>query len=131
MLNNKYDNWHLKVAASESVNELNLCNWHHEAFKICNDLNGKKVLEVGCGRGDFSLFLASYSEQVQGIDFSVSAIEIAEQRSCLSNSSNVEFRVADAQDLPFLNNEFDVVYSCECIEHLPNPQQAINEIYRV
>jgi SAM-dependent methyltransferase len=42
-----------------------------------------------------------------------------------------DFQVADAQALPFGDKSFDLVISCECLEHVPSPSKALAEMFRV
>lgn len=123
-----YDKWHKGVGATESNYGLQLCQWHKEAFATFFDINQKSILEVGCGRGDFSLFLAEKGAKVHGTDFSDSAIDIAKAK--LKGGGEVEFSVVDAQQMPFQDETFDVIYSCECLEHIPNPELALQEMFR-
>ena len=64
------------------------------------------------------------------IDFSSQAIDLARTRASVQKYP-VTFHVADAQRLPFENNSFDLLFSCECLEHIPEPSQSLAEFYRV
>jgi ubiquinone biosynthesis O-methyltransferase len=125
-----YNKWHEEVHGSESLDVLRLAQWHHSAMVIAPEVTNRKVLEVGCGAGDFSITLSQKGAQVWGVDFSARAIEIAQAKSRV-HKSNAQFRVADAQNLPFEDGTYDVVFSCECLEHVPDPQKMITEIHRV
>jgi ubiquinone/menaquinone biosynthesis C-methylase UbiE len=126
----EYDKWHKDVAVNESSNTITLCEWHHDAVEAFSDIQGKDVLEIGCGRGDFSLYLKKFNAVIHGTDFSDSAISIAKAKAALTQV-NISFTVADAQNLPFPDSSFDVLYSCECLEHIPDPQKALDEMFRV
>src|SRR5207245_5891406 len=93
--------------------------------------NGKEVLEVGCGRGDFSILLAGRYPmgKFTGIDFSATAIEVANSKLIESSSRSV-FKVGDAEHLPFNSESFDYIISCECLEHVPQPARMAKEIAR-
>lgn len=125
-----YNQWHKDISLNETNGKLHLCRWHLEAYHSFDSIQNKLVLEVGCGRGDFSIFLSNKGAFVQGTDFSASAIDIAKERG-RTNQSMANFSVADAQQLNFSNESFDVIYSCECLEHIPNPQKALDEFFRV
>jgi ubiquinone/menaquinone biosynthesis C-methylase UbiE len=95
-------------------------------------LQGKAVLEVACGRGGFLSLLESRGARVCGADFSAAALRIA--RGKITNrvhASAISLSQADAQCLPFANEAFDLVISCETIEHLQDPFAALNEMARV
>ena len=129
-LQQKYNAWHQNVHGSESATELHLCQWHEDALALAPPLQNASVLEVGCGPGDFAIHLSSKARAVTAVDFSATAIEIAHMK--LANRKTlVEFSVADAQQLPFPDDCFDIVFSCECLEHLPDPQKALVEMHRV
>jgi ubiquinone/menaquinone biosynthesis C-methylase UbiE len=91
---------------------------------------GKRVLEVGCGLGTDLLQFARGGAIVTGIDLSSTSIELVKRRFALYGLS-VDARTADAEQLPFDENSFDLVYSFGVLHHTPNTQKAIDEVYRV
>lgn len=125
-----YDQWHEVVHGKENRLVLKLEDWHQNALNFLPPLQGLSILEVGCGPGDFAIYLASQGANVTAVDFSPKAIEIAQEKTSCQEKC-VNFQVADAQSLPFDSNSFDLVVSCECLEHVPTPQLALNEISRV
>jgi len=82
-----------------------------ELVDLCHVEGGKYVLDVGCGVGATSCYLAKeYDCQVVGVDISDTMIEWSRERAVKEDvNDKVEFRVADARDLPFQNSVFDVV----------------------
>jgi ubiquinone/menaquinone biosynthesis C-methylase UbiE len=128
----RYNAWHERLDGVEQNGEVLRQPWYQTVAKLLPDLSGRKVLEIGCGRGDFSIWLASRfpATHVTGVDFSPAAIGIAMERAELAHSQ-ARFAVADAQSLVFKAGQFDYVISCECLEHVPNPSQMAAEIYRV
>lgn len=125
-----YDQWHLKLHADENPAKVCLHDWHRNALRLSPEISGLKVLEVGCGAGDFAIYLAGQRANVTAVDFSRYAIDLAEEKASAQNM-RIDFRVADAQCLPFADNSFDLIFSCECLEHVPDPQKALAEFYRV
>lgn len=125
-----YDEWHRRMGAG-SGDPLRF-PWYAAAAEGLGDKLTGDLLEVGCGRGEFAVWLAETSENVQitGVDFSSAAIEIAKQRTIPANAT-VRFSVGDAQRLAFPDNAFDWVVSCECMEHVPAPRAMAAEIFRV
>jgi len=91
---------------------------------------GKKLLEVGCGLGTDLLQFAKGGAHVTGVDLTPHSIELVKKRFELEGIA-VDARVSDAENLPFENNSFDVVYSFGVLHHTPNTQKAIDEIRRV
>ena len=125
-----YDGWHRAVHGDESPASLHLAQWHEDALAVAPPVAGQKVLEVGCGVGDFATHLARQGAVMTAVDFSPAAIELAQARMA-ANLVQISFSTADAQSLPFADATFDVVFSCECLEHIPDPPQALREMARV
>ena len=90
------------------------------------DVAGKRVLEVGCGRGAVCRWLADVGADVVGVDISSAAVKLA--RDLVPNAA---LSVADAAALPFPHVSFDVVISLETLEHVPNHRRALRELVRV
>lgn len=91
------------------------------------------ILDVGCGIGGSSLYLADkFSANVTGITLSpVQAARATERAIAASLDSRVQFQVANALKMPFEDNSFDFVWSLESGEHMPDKTQFIAECYRV
>ena len=130
-IKNNYDEWHKNLATLEEPGNVLSKVWYQKAILNLPNLNGKKVLEIGCGRGEFSNHLNRMypSAIITSTDFSNGAIEVA--RSKYSEGKNLEFKVEDAQALSFKDNSFDVIVCCETLEHIPDVSKAVSEIYRV
>lgn len=89
-----------------------------------------KLLEIGCSMGTDLLQLARSGFDVTGIDLTEEGIRLAKLRFTLYNHQ-ASLMVSDAEDLPFDDNTFDIVYSFGVLHHTPDTQGAINEVYRV
>jgi ubiquinone/menaquinone biosynthesis C-methylase UbiE len=127
-----YNRWHQRIASSAGDRDPMSFPWYRKAFStIQNDVRGD-LLELGCGRGEFAVWLAFTipNVRVTGVDFSTSAIAIARRRAA-DKSNSVRFIVGDVQSLAFADNSFDWIVSCECLEHLPQPQMMTQEMFRV
>lgn len=92
--------------------------------------NGQNWLDVGCGTGAFTDLICEHCKPIKvcAIDPSEEQIIFAQSRP---SGSQVEFRAADAQDLPFGDSEFDVAAMALVINFVPDPPQAIAEMKRV
>ncbi|MGI0130247.1 MAG: class I SAM-dependent methyltransferase, partial [Thermoplasmata archaeon] len=77
-----------------------------------------RVLDVGCGAGTNSLFLAHAGYRVTGIDLAPPAVSAAEKRAHRIGAS-AEFRVGDALALPFHRSHFDGAIDVGCFHTLP------------
>jgi ubiquinone/menaquinone biosynthesis C-methylase UbiE len=86
------------------------------------------LLNVGGSAGIIDNYLAEHFNSVTGIDIDEHAIAYAKKTY---QKSNLEFRVADALDLPFENNSFDVVVCSHVYEHVADPHRMFSEIHRV
>lgn len=94
------------------------------------DFKGKKVLDVGSGNGYVLSKYAGEGADVFGIDITPAGIDLCQKRFELLDLKG-DFRVADAQDIPFPDNTFDCVCSMGVLHHVPDTQKAIDEIHRV
>jgi ubiquinone/menaquinone biosynthesis C-methylase UbiE len=86
----------------------------------------KRVLDIGCGPGVFTARLAREGAEVVGIDFSDQMIRIAKQQF-----PAIDFRVADAERLPFEDGAFDLVIGIHVVHHLARPRVVIESVFRV
>jgi SAM-dependent methyltransferase len=91
---------------------------------------GQRVLDVACGSGTAALVAARRYCQVTGIDYVPALIERARRRAEASGLE-VDFRVADAQDLPFDHDFFDFVVSIYGVQFAPDQERAASEMLRV
>ena len=91
---------------------------------------GKKVLEVGCGCGTDFIQFARAQARAYGIDMSQHSVELTKKRLHLYGLE-AEVVVGDSENLPFLVEQFDLVYSWGVLHHTPDISRAIKEIYRV
>lgn len=98
-------------------------------IKIKN-LHNKKILDIGCGFGWFEYSVKNIVKKVIGID--INKYNIRKLKSEF-RSKKVDFLVASALNIPFKDNFFDYVVSCEVIEHLPKNSEKyfFKEIVRV
>ena len=104
-----------------------------ELAALCHIDRSSYVLEVGCGVGVTSCQLARRTGcRLLGVDISDKMVEWARQRARRRSLEQLlEFRTADAQDLPFETDRFDAVI-CESVTAFPPDQQrAVNEYARV
>ncbi len=110
-----------------------------ELIELCHIGEGKYVLDVGCGAGVTPCFIAKrYGCRVVGVDISEGMVERSRERAKregVADADNehpgVEFRVADAQDLPFEDNLFDAVITESVTAFPEDKQRAVNEYVRV
>ena len=89
------------------------------------DLQGKRVLDVGCGKGRFARILKEQhpKAEVWGVDISAEMLRYVPQ--------GIETRQASMTDLPFADVWFDAVYATESLEHAIEIEAAVAEMCRV
>ena len=90
--------------------------------------SGLTLLDMGSSTGIIDNFLADHFGQVTGVDIDEAAVEYANKSF---QKNNLNFRTADAMNLTFANNSFDVVICTQIYEHVPDAQTMIKEIFRV
>jgi SAM-dependent methyltransferase len=91
---------------------------------------GSRVLEAGCGIGAQTVILAKNSPhaQITSIDISAESLKKAEENVWKQGFTNVTFRQADIFHLPFAPASFDHIFVCFILEHLPEPQRALEQL---
>lgn len=99
-------------------------------FTPFSKLKNKDVLEIGCGVGTDGLEFANSGSNYMGIDFSNASVELAKKNFILHGYKPNIF-IEDAENLPFVDNSFDFIYSWGVIHHTPDINKAVAEIYRV
>lgn len=102
-----------------------------ESFADFESGDGRDVLEIGVGMGcDHSRWAASGSRSLTGVDLTDRAIEFTREHLALQGLHS-NLRQADAENLPFEDASFDLVYSWGVLHHSPNTPRAIDEVLRV
>ncbi len=86
------------------------------------------ILDIGCGPGWTSRFLARAGHKVVGVDISERMIEIARERSARENAS-VEFRVGDMEFLDVGRYDFDGALFFDCLHHCPAYGEALKRAW--
>lgn len=104
-----------------------------ELVRLCKINADSNVLDVGCGAGVTPCYLAKkYKCRVLGVDILPEMVKRSIERAKREGvTDRVEFRVADAQDLPFEDNLFDAVITESVTAFPEDKQQAVNEYVRV
>lgn len=90
----------------------------------------RRVLEIGIGAGTDLVNFARSGAILAGVDLTSAAIDYARQRLALENLE-ADLRVANAEQLPFPEHSFDLVYSFGVIHHAEHPEQVVREVRRV
>lgn len=100
------------------------------AERLRLDPRGVTALDVGCGGGLLAEEFARLGCHVTGIDPSAPALEVARAHAAASGLS-ITYRAGVGECLPFSDQSFRIVYCCDTLEHVSDPDQVIAEIARV
>ena len=96
-----------------------------EIVKRAKSMKAYKVLEVGCNEGFLSQALIESGFHVTSIDNDPTMVARAK------DVFGINAMLEDANDLPFMDGEFDLVVGGEVMEHLVNPGKGLSEMFRV
>ncbi len=102
------------------------------AYRLNEDIGwNKDILELGCGTGQLSLFLARGKRTVCAVDLSLGSLLLGERFRKKNDISDVFFMRSDVFDLKFKKDSFDVVISNGVLHHTKNPRQALKNLVEV
>jgi SAM-dependent methyltransferase len=101
---------------------------HRKVIKIFGKYKFDKILDVGCGDGNFSIMVkeACQASKVYGIEATEKGVELAQENGVVASRLDI-----DSDVFPFEEGSFDAVFAGEIIEHLFDPDHFLDEIYRV
>jgi demethylmenaquinone methyltransferase/2-methoxy-6-polyprenyl-1,4-benzoquinol methylase len=108
--------------------------WKRRVVQLAQVKPADRALDLCCGTGDISFALAQSGSQTTGLDFSKEMLEVAAQRQNKNPQSairNPNFLQGDAQQLPFGENEFDVVTVGYGLRNLTSWERGVDEMHRV
>lgn len=129
-----HDNW----AAAIDVDGIRVADY----FEACTapenrfilrqmgDIRGKRLLDLGCGAGENSVYFAKQGAHCVATDYSPGMVDVA-LKLAASNGVKIEGRTANAMALDFPNNTFDLIYASNLLHHIPDPKIALKEMHRV
>ncbi len=100
--------------------------WRAATVRAIDPQPGERILDVAAGTGTSSVALQRNGARVIAVDFSPGMIAEGRRRH-----KNVEFIQADAEKLPFGDNEFDAATISFGLRNVANPKVALGELYRV
>ena len=96
--------------------------------RIPKVIRGKEVLEIATGPGLLAKHVAPAAKRMVATDYSDGMIREANKGE---RPSNLTFEVADATELPYMDDSFDVVLIANALHVMPEPEKALSEINRV
>lgn len=101
---------------------------HKKLIQIFSRHRFDRILDIGCGDGNFSILLkrACQAKEVYGVEISQKGVDCAR-----ANGVNVTQLDIDDEDFPFDSDFFDAIFAGEILEHLFDPDHCLTEIHRV
>ena len=98
-------------------------------LKHLDTLEGKEVLDLGCGAGENSVYFAKKGANCVAADISPKMVKVALEFATKHDMS-IEGKVINAMEIDFSDNTFDIVYAANLLHHV-NPSILLKEAYRV
>ncbi|RMH40845.1 MAG: class I SAM-dependent methyltransferase, partial [Gammaproteobacteria bacterium] len=116
-----------KPSEYETIDDYLMYLRHQAAYQfVFNHYSAqKRVIDLGCGTGYGTEFLANTGEFVVGVDRAGYALPLENQKD------NLGFCVSDVTNLPFANSSFDIAVSFQVIEHIEKVNFFLNEAHRI
>lgn len=88
--------------------------------ELGGSMQGKKVLDIGCGNGQICREFNKNKNKIYGVDI-----------EDVRKFKDFQFSLVDSATLPYENDLFDIIISNHTIEHIPDQARHLDEIYRV
>jgi demethylmenaquinone methyltransferase/2-methoxy-6-polyprenyl-1,4-benzoquinol methylase len=107
--------------------------WRKKAIRLLQEQKPKFILDIATGTGDFAIEAMKLNpEKVTGIDISEGMLKLGiEKINKLNLQSKIELTLADSENLPFADNNFDAITVGFGVRNFENLEKGIAEIYRV
>ena len=121
--------WAERVRTGTDHNRVHVLD--RATLDLLGEVDGKRVLDLGCGEGRFCRILTERGASLTGVDLSSRMIELAREMEA-KKPQGVTYRVADAAELSFLPDaSFDIVLAYLSLFDVPDYESAIREAARV
>src|SRR3990167_128211 len=126
----------MSVGRNETIQSNPIVDYeqHVRSKKVLDLLSanrGEKILDIGCGNARDIVQIVGTGAQVIGVDISEGMVLEAQQELAKFGLGNVLLKVGDATRLEFADDEFDKILCSEVIEHIPEAEKALREMWRV
>lgn len=119
----------IEERANPSTSSKTLMQEHIDRYKFAlNYCKDKQVLDIACGTGYGTRMISQVATSVIGVDISEDAIKYA---NASYKSNNIKYVLANATNIPYAANTFDVIVSFETLEHILSYKNFLSECRRV
>ena len=109
-----------------------LNNYYLPEIDLLKEIQGKTILDIGAGSGGKTTFYAlNGAKRLTGIDMEEGFIRQARDFASSRNANNIDFIVANAEEMPFQDASFDMCVMNDVFEHLSKPEVVLQEVNRV
>lgn len=129
----RFNKWSLKY--DKSILQFFVFRRSHNVFfeNIVQDHAAQRILDVGCGTGEFAVKLKKHKKdaRVFGIDISSDMINIAKAKAKVNANIDIDFRLGDVDHMPYEDNYFDYITCAHSFHHYPHKKKAMREMFRV
>lgn len=120
------------IVWTEYIPEYEASENHWRLFYSPEEVEGKAVLDAGCGTGIFSIIFArNGAGMVTGVDISAGSLGTAASLRDKFGLANARFERRDMLHLPYADAAFDIVWAWGTVHHTTDPLGAITELMRV
>jgi len=135
---NKWDDFYAKTENASTYEkkyqiymEDNYENVYSQIAEYHPLTSGTVFLEIGCGPMFLARAISNKCKLVVGIDFSISALRVAQKMLKEHNIKNYLLILGDIKKMPIKENSVDILYGGGVIEHFEDTSTALEELYRV
>jgi len=118
----------IQVAGGDTATPLNLQKRLDWISSVAGPLRGKRVIDCGCGAGEYVRALANLGADAWGIEYNAEKIDEANRVGGLEAG---RVAVGDIESLHFDDASFDVALVNEVLEHVPNDARGMREVHRI
>ncbi|MFX1326208.1 MAG: class I SAM-dependent methyltransferase, partial [Promethearchaeota archaeon] len=94
--------------------------------EMLGTVKNKRILDIGCGIGSISFYLAQKGAQVTGIDLSANLIEYC-KKEAKKRKLEIQFKVMNAQIPDFEDESFDIIVGSRVVHHIPEIEVFFKE----
>jgi 2-polyprenyl-6-hydroxyphenyl methylase/3-demethylubiquinone-9 3-methyltransferase len=120
--------WWDPTSEFRPLHEINPLRLEHIA-RLAGGLEGKRVVDVGCGGGILAEAMAAKGASVTGIDLADKPLKVAQLHALEGEPASVSYRLVAAEDLAReMPGQFDAVTCMEMLEHVPDPAAIVGAL---